>query len=101
MKFSKLCKQFCTGRFNIKLVFTTCKIKNYFSYKDPIPHNLKSFLVFKFTCDGCSSTYIGKTCHHFKIRIHKHIKEDNKSYVFKHLYSNTVYFDCHNRLSSK
>ena len=32
--------------FNIKLVFNSLKIKNYFSYKDLIPDDLKSFLVY-------------------------------------------------------
>ena len=65
-KLSKLCKEFCKENFNIKLVFNRFKIKNYFSYKDPIPDDLKSFLVYKFTCASCSSSYIGKTCHHNK-----------------------------------
>ena len=38
------------------------KIKNYFSNKDPIPDDLKSFLVHKFTCASCSSRYNGGTC---------------------------------------
>ena len=54
----KLCKEFCKENFNIKLVFTSFKIKNYFSYKDPIADDLKSFLVCKFTCASCSSSYI-------------------------------------------
>ena len=78
-KLSKLCKEFCKENFNIKLVFNSFKIKNYFSYKDPIPNDLKSFLVYKFTCASCSSSYIGKTCHHFKTRIEEHIKKDSKS----------------------
>ena len=45
-KLSKLCKEFCKENFNIKLVFTSFKIKNYFSYKDPIPDTLKSFLLY-------------------------------------------------------
>ena len=45
-KLPKLCKEFCKEGVNIKLVFTSFKIKNYFSYKKPIPHDLKSFLVF-------------------------------------------------------
>ena len=45
-KLSKLCKEFCKKNFNIKLVFKSFKTKNYFSYKDPIPHGLKSFLVY-------------------------------------------------------
>ena len=31
---------------NIKLVFNSFKIKNYFAYKDPVPNDLKSFLVY-------------------------------------------------------
>ena len=49
IKLSKLCKEFCKENFNIKLVFDSFKIKNYCSYKDPIPNDLKSFLVHKFT----------------------------------------------------
>ena len=55
-KLSKLWKEFCKENFNIKLVFISFKIKNYFSYKDPIIDDLKkSFLVYKFTCASCSS----------------------------------------------
>ena len=41
----------------------------------------KFILVYKFTCGSCSSSYIGKTCHHFKTRIEEHIKKDNKSLI--------------------
>ena len=77
---SKLCKQFCKENFNIKLAFNSFKIKSYFSYKDPIPDDLKSFPVYKFTCASCSSSYIGETCHQFKTRIEEHIKKD-KSHI--------------------
>ena len=40
-KFLKLCKDFRKENVNIKLVFTSFKIKNYFSHKDPIPDDLK------------------------------------------------------------
>ena len=86
-KLSKLCKEVCKENFNIKLVFSSFKIKNYFSYKDPIPNDLKSFLVYKFTCGSCSSSYIGENCHHFKTWIEENIKKDNKSHLFKHLHS--------------
>ena len=75
-KLSKLRKEFCKESFNIKLVFSSFKIKNYFSYKDPIPNDLKSFLVYKFTCASCSSSYIGETYRHFKTRIEEHIKNN-------------------------
>ena len=91
-KLSKLCKEFCKENFNIKLVFNSFKIKNYFSNKDPIPDDLKSFLVYKFTCASCSSSYIGETCRHFKTTIEEHIQKDNKSHIFKHLHSTATCF---------
>ena len=57
---------------DIKLVFNSFKTRSYFLYKDPIPDDLKSFLVYKFTCASCSSSYIGETCRHFKTRNEKH-----------------------------
>ena len=60
--------------YSLKLVLNSFKIKNYFSYKGPIPDGLRSFLVYKFTCANCGSSYIGKTCRHFKTRIEEHIK---------------------------
>ena len=97
----ELCKEFCKENFNIKLVFNSFKIKSYFSYEDRIPIDLKSFLVYKFTCANCSSSYIDKTCRHFKTRIEKHIKKDNNSHVFKHLHSTTTCFDSYYCLSFK
>ena len=67
-KLSKLCKDFFKENFNINLVFTSFNIKNYFSYNDLIPDDLKSSLLYKFTRASCSSVYIGETCHHFKTR---------------------------------
>ena len=88
-------------KINIKLVFNSFKIKNYFSYKDPIPDDLKSSLVYKLTCASCSSSYVGKTCRHFKTRIEEHIKKDNKSHIFEHLHSIATCFDSYNSLCFK
>ena len=95
-KLLKRCKEFCKENVNIKVVFTSFKIKNYFSYKDPISDDLKSFLVYKFTCASCSSSYIGKTCCHFKTKIEEHIKKDNKSHIFKYIHSTATCFDLYN-----
>ena len=78
-----LCKEFCKKNFNIKLVFSSFKIKIYFSKKDPIPDDFKSFLVYKFTCTEFYASYIGETCRHFKTRIEEHIKNHNKYHIFK------------------
>ena len=99
-KHSKLCKEFSKENFNIKLVFNSFKIKSYFSYKDPIPNDLKSSLVYKFTCASSSSSCIGENCRHFKTRIEGHIKNDNKFHNFKHLHSTTACFEsCYTSLS--
>ena len=97
---SRLGKEFCKESVNIKLVFTSFKIKNYFSYKDLTPDDFKSFLVYKFTSASCSSGYIGETCRHW-LRIEKHIKRDNKSHVFKHLHFTAAFFGSYNSLSFK
>ena len=96
-KLSKLCKKICKENFNIKVVFNSFKIQNYFPNEDPIPDDLKSFLVYKFTCASCSSSYIGETCHHFKTRIEEHIKR----IIFKHLHSTTACFNLYNSISFK
>ena len=98
---SKLCKEFCKENINIKLVFNSFKIKNYFSYRDPIPDDLKSFLVYKFACASCGFSYIGETCFHFKTKIEEHIKRDNKSHIFKLLHSTVTCFDSYNSLCFK
>ena len=100
-KLSKLCKEFCKENFNIKLVFNSFKVKNYFSCKYPIRNDLKSFLVYQFNCAACSSGYIGKTCRHFKNRIKEHIENDNKSHIFEHLHSTVTFFDSYNTLCFK
>ena len=92
---------YCQKNFSIKLVFNSFKVKTYFSYKDPVPNDLKSFLVYKFTCASFSFSYIGETCRHFKTRIEEHIKKDNKSHIFKHLHSTSTLFDSCNSLCFK
>ena len=51
--------------------------------------------------NSCSSSYIGETCRHFKTRIEKHIKKDNKSHIFKHFHSTATCFDSYNSLCFK
>ena len=97
----KLCKEFGKENFNIKLVLSSFKIKNYFSYKAQILNDLKSFLAYKLTCASCSSSYIGKTCWHFKTRIDEHFKRDKKSHIFKHLHFTVTCFGSYNSLCFK
>ena len=97
----KLCKEFCKENFNIKQVFNSFKIKIFFLHKDSIPDDFRSFLVYKVTCASCSCSYISEACCLFKTRIEEHIKNDNKSHIFKHLHFCTTCFDLYNSLSFK
>ena len=59
----KIC-QFPKRYFNnidIKLVFSSFKIGNIFSVKDPIPLGLHAGVVYPFLCPGRSAHYVGET----------------------------------------
>ena len=101
IKLLKLCKEFCKEDFNIKVVFNSFKIKNYYSYKDLIPNDLKSVLVYKRNCASCRSSYIGKTCRHFKNRVEEQIKKNNSYHIFRHLHSKATCFNSYNSLCFK
>ena len=66
----------------IQVVFKSDKrLGSFFSYKDMIPINVRSLLIYKFTCSSCNSAYVSKTKRHFMVRMFEHlgisIKEDN------------------------
>ena len=82
----KLCKEFCKENFNIRLVFNSFKIKSYFLYKDSIPDDLKSFLVYKCSCTSCSSSCIGKSCCRFTTRI-ENMSKRITSLIFLNTYT--------------
>ena len=71
-KLSKLLRQFypqCLIRVIFKPEMT---IHNLFRYKDMLPKDLASSVVYQYSCDSCKATYIGKTKRHLKTRIHEH-----------------------------
>ena len=70
---------------DIRIVFSSFKIKIFFSFKDSIPDTLKSLVVYQFTCAGCNSRYIGETSRHFATRVKEHLSSDKNSHVYKHL----------------
>jgi len=45
-----------------KLIFkSTNRLSSVFSFKDTIPNDLRSHLIYKFTCGNCNVSYYGKT----------------------------------------
>ena len=49
------------------------KLRNFFLFKDKVPIDLKSLVLYKFTCSDCNITYIGKTSRHYQVRYSEHL----------------------------
>jgi len=69
----------------IKLAFTSFKIKTLITAKDSVPRSLRLTIVYKFTCAECNSVYIGEASRHLSTRVGEHLFSDKNSYVYKHL----------------
>ncbi|MCG8430365.1 MAG: hypothetical protein MJA29_04255, partial [Candidatus Omnitrophica bacterium] len=70
---------------DVRIVFTTCKVKDYFSLKCRTPFNLKAKVIYKFTClRDADISYIGKTKRHLALRMKEH-RDTSASAVGQHL----------------
>ena len=82
---------------NIKLIvcYKTTKMSFYTNTKDETPLLSQSSLVYKFTCPGCSSSYVGKTDRTLFERTEEHAypskKKNDQSAIFEHLSTCTHY----------
>ena len=57
----------------IKVIFkSTTRLSNFFRFKDKVPFNLRSNVVYKFSCGRCNATYYGETCRHLNVRVGEH-----------------------------
>ena len=83
-------QRFCKN-LDIKLVFAPYKIKNIFSVKDAIPKTLRSRVVYKFSCAGCSASCVGETNRHLATRVRKHLTSDKNSHIFQHINRSETY----------
>ena len=77
-KIQNLVKAFCKDIY-FRVILTPFKISNKFSYKDPLPFHLKSFITYKLICANCKVCYVGETTRQFITRINEHLLEDPKS----------------------
>ena len=57
----------------LKIVFNY-RLRNLFAFKDRIPTNMKTAVIYKFTCSDCNVTYIGKTDRYFHVRYCEHLE---------------------------
>ena len=59
------------GKLNV--IFTTRKLRTLLpSLKSPVPTNLKSNVIYRITCPGCSAQYVGQTQRHLQKRCGEH-----------------------------
>ena len=94
-KIEKLCKRLCKN-VKVKLVFTSDKLRQTFSYEDSYPSVLSSKFVDKLACASCNASYVGQTHRHLTTRIDEHFGKDKKSHIYQHLMSSS---DCLNACS--
>ena len=58
----------------LKVVFKPShRLAHYFPFKDRVPLDVRSLIVYQYKCCGCNATYIGKTKRHFQRRICEHL----------------------------
>ena len=87
-KINQAVKHFCKEGTALKLAFSTCKVASFFSPKDKIADVFKSHVVYKFSCAGCSTCYIGETSRYYSTRVYEHLHTDKTSQVYKHVHGN-------------
>ena len=79
---------FCKEGINLKIVFSTFKLASLFSTKDKVPYGLKSYVVYKFRCTGCNTSYVGETYRHISTRTQEDLETDKISNIYRHLLEN-------------
>jgi len=87
---------------NLKVIFQSKnRLSSLFRFKDSIPKELRSHLIYKFLCSNCNITYYGQTERHLNVRSGEHlslsaltgkrVNNDKKSAVKDHcLFHNHV-----------
>ena len=58
---------------NLRLIYKSLDtIGSRFRFKDKMPADCLSCLIYQYTCDSCNAVYIGKTAQTFKCRVFQH-----------------------------
>ena len=58
----------------LQITFSSAaRMGNFFVFKDKVPNNVRSLILYKFSCGGCNSTYLGKSKRHYLVRVFEHL----------------------------
>ena len=88
----QLLKHYCKADLDVRLVFSTFKLRNMFSVKDSVLQGLSLPAVYKFYCAGCNASYIGETTPNLWPHVREHLLSDRSLHVYRHLQSSWA---CH------
>ena len=65
---------------SIRFVFRpTCRLSDFFPFKDRIPFAMRSHVVYKYKCQCCGALYVGQTRRHIHTRISEHMGVSSKT----------------------
>ena len=57
----------------LKVIFQSlCKLSSLFRYKDSVKKEIRSDIVYRYTCSNCKATHYGKAYRHFFTRAEEH-----------------------------
>ena len=77
LSIKKRLKKLFSSQFNafeLKFVFKSgLKVGNFLNFKDILPIDVRSLVVYKYSCSHCNVTYIGKTKRHHLVRMCEHL----------------------------
>lgn len=70
----KFAKNYLPGSCKLQVIFSSGnRLGDFFRFKDKIPIDCRSYLLYKFLCGKCNLAYYGKTIRHFKVRVFEHM----------------------------
>ena len=77
----------CYPQIKLNIVFSSKhRLKSGFLFKDAIPKDINSLILYKYSCGVCTDTYVGKTKRHFIVRAYEHLGislRTNKSFSYQ------------------
>ena len=50
------------------------RLSTIFRYKDMIPQSMQSYIIYRYKCGTCNSSYVGKSARHCHVRWCEHLK---------------------------
>ena len=68
----RICKQLIPHKDVIFYCIPGRRVSTFFRIIDVTPHELRSRVVYEYTCPGCHSRYIGQTIRHLRHRVAEH-----------------------------